>query len=158
MAKMGRPSLYSDELAAEICQRIAEGETLVAICKDKLMPCYRTVLNWRAKKEDFFRLYVLARVDSADRMGDRIVELVDQVQSGELDAHAGRACIDGLKWLMAKLHPERYGDRIATIHSGSIELESVKDHAPDWLQKRLTEVAPDASAIQSGDDGDCTVH
>ena len=156
--KTGRPTLYCQELAEEICQRIAEGETLVAICKDSCMPSYRCILNWRSNNEEFFRLYVMARVDAADRMGDRIVELIDQVQSGKLDPHAGRTAIDGLKWLMAKLHPERYGDRITTIHSGSVQLDSMKDHAPDWMQKRLAEVAPDTSAIQSGDDGDCTVH
>ncbi len=37
-AKKGRPSLYTEALAAKICRRLAEGETLRAICRDKAMP------------------------------------------------------------------------------------------------------------------------
>ncbi len=36
--KKGRPSLYTEALAAKICRRLAEGETLRAICRDKAMP------------------------------------------------------------------------------------------------------------------------
>ena len=36
--KIGRPSLYTEALAAKICRRLAEGESLRAICADKAMP------------------------------------------------------------------------------------------------------------------------
>ena len=36
--KNGRPSLYTDKLAAEICIRLATGESLVQICKEDAMP------------------------------------------------------------------------------------------------------------------------
>ncbi len=41
--KKGRPSLYTEALAADICRRLAEGETLRAICRDKAMPDKATV-------------------------------------------------------------------------------------------------------------------
>ncbi len=41
--KKGRPSLYTDALAAKICARLAEGETLRAICRDGAMPAISTV-------------------------------------------------------------------------------------------------------------------
>ncbi len=44
--KKGRPSLYTDKLAAEICRRLAEGESLRAICADKAMPGISTVMGW----------------------------------------------------------------------------------------------------------------
>ncbi len=44
--KGGRPSIYSPELAQEICARIAGGETLKGICEDDDMPCARAVLYW----------------------------------------------------------------------------------------------------------------
>ncbi len=36
--KKGRPSLYTKALAAKLCLRLAEGETLRAICRDGAMP------------------------------------------------------------------------------------------------------------------------
>ncbi len=34
----GRPSLYTEALAAKLCERLAEGESLRTICADKAMP------------------------------------------------------------------------------------------------------------------------
>lgn len=44
--KRGRPSKYSEELALEICSRIAEGESLLKICRDDHMPRRETVHVW----------------------------------------------------------------------------------------------------------------
>ena len=44
--KKGRPSLYTEVLAAQICRRLAEGETLRAICRDPGMPAISTVMGW----------------------------------------------------------------------------------------------------------------
>ncbi len=65
-SKGGRPSIFSDDLASTICQRIAEGETLVAISKDASSPSYRAVLNWRAHIPAFKVKYDAAREDAAD--------------------------------------------------------------------------------------------
>ena len=46
--KKGRPSLYTEALAAKICLRLAEGETMRAICRDAAMPNKATVLRWLA--------------------------------------------------------------------------------------------------------------
>jgi hypothetical protein len=42
----GRPSIYSDEIAAVICERLANGETLRQICKDSALPDRVTVNRW----------------------------------------------------------------------------------------------------------------
>ncbi len=48
--KTGRPSLYTEALAARICKRLADGEPLRSICRDKAMPDKATVLRWLADK------------------------------------------------------------------------------------------------------------
>jgi Bacteriophage Sf6, terminase small subunit-like len=45
-AVTGRPSIYTAELAAEICKRLAVGESLNAICKDDRLPAESTVRHW----------------------------------------------------------------------------------------------------------------
>ncbi len=61
--KKGRPSLYTEPLAAKICRRLAEGETLRSVCRDKAMPDKATVLRWLGDKTkaDFRDQYAHAR-------------------------------------------------------------------------------------------------
>lgn len=47
------PSLYSAELGMAICQRMAAGESLMAICRDPAMPHRTTVHKWALAKPDF---------------------------------------------------------------------------------------------------------
>ena len=42
----GRPSKYSAAIAKVICERLASGETLRAICKDQTLPSERAVRSW----------------------------------------------------------------------------------------------------------------
>ncbi len=68
--KTGRPSLYTEPLAAKICLRLAEGETLRSICRDGAMPDKATVLRWLADEGRFSRP-VRARTGDAGRCAVR---------------------------------------------------------------------------------------
>lgn len=48
----GRPSIRSRALEEAICQRIASGESLRAVCRDPAMPSKSTVLRWLSKDAD----------------------------------------------------------------------------------------------------------
>ncbi len=125
-AKKGRPSLYTEALAAKLCLRLAESETLRAICRDEAMPDKATVLRWLAdkKKADFRDQYAHAREMQADALFDEALEIADDA-SGDwatdkdgkkvLDhehVQRSRLRVDTRKWAAAKLAPKRYGDKI----------------------------------------------
>lgn len=62
----GRPRLYTEALAEEICDRIADGEKLHEICAAPGMPSPRTVYRWRENDKAFdgeYRCALLARFD-----------------------------------------------------------------------------------------------
>jgi hypothetical protein len=42
----GRPTDYTEALAEEICLRLAEGESLVSICREEGMPRRAAVFRW----------------------------------------------------------------------------------------------------------------
>lgn len=44
---------YSEELGAEICARVAAGESLMAICRDEGMPHRTSVRDWALKEPEF---------------------------------------------------------------------------------------------------------
>ena len=128
--KTGRPSLYTEALAAKICERLAEGETLRSICRDEKMPGKTTVLRWLGdeKNADFRTQYAHAREMQADRFAEEILEIADDTSedwSTDKDGkktldhehvQRSRLRIDTRKWLMARMAPKKYGDKIQ--HTG----------------------------------------
>ncbi len=136
----GRPSKYTSSMAEQICERIAEGEPLTRICKDRQVPAYRTVLGWRVANKEFQHMYTRARQDAADTLADEIRELAGRVERGELEPNAGRVAIDALKWVASKLKPREYGDRAQLDVAASVDVTTrVSDHAPEWIQRALEE-------------------
>ncbi len=144
--KKGRPSLYTEALAAEICRRLAEGETLRAICRDKAMPDKATVLRWLAdkKKADFRDQYTHAREMQADALFDEALEIADYASDDwavdkdgkkTLDhehVQRSRLRVDTRKWLMARMAPKKYGDKLQHTGEGGGRSERVSPQPPEW--------------------------
>src|SRR5436853_6196862 len=79
----GRPSDYTLETALEICARLADGQSLRAICRDEAMPDARTVFRWLEANESFRQQYARAREAQADALADEIVDIADTPQPGK---------------------------------------------------------------------------
>lgn len=122
---MGRPSLYSPELAEAICLRMAAGETLRAICQGDDMPSEATVRLWATSDRDGFSAqYVRAREALVDHWADQIVEIADDTSSDTVtDEHGNdrantewisrsKLRVDTRKWLLSKLRPDKYGEKL----------------------------------------------
>jgi hypothetical protein len=117
-------SLYTPALADEICRRVSEGESVRAICRDPGMPSEGTVRAWsREDRGGFAARFRIARDLQLDCWSDQIVDLADR---GELDPRDRAIRIDTRKWVMSKLAPRRYGDRL--LVSGEAENPLVVMH------------------------------
>lgn len=112
----GRPSIFSQELADAIFAQIGEGRGLSDICRDEGMPGRVTVYRWLAEDEAFRRQYAVACEMRAEHMGDQILGIADDGENE--DTQRDRLRIDARKWLMAKLAPKKYGEKIVNEHSG----------------------------------------
>ena len=109
----GRPTDFTAELAKEICERVALGETLTAICQDEAMPCVRTAYRWLDVQPIFAKSYALARMTRAESRAHRIDDYVRQIIEGEMRPDVARVAIDAEKWQAARENPKRYGDKVA---------------------------------------------
>lgn len=107
--KMGRPSLYTDAIAAEICERISQGQLLIRIAELDHMPDYSTISKWIVNKEEFFAMYARARASQADRFAEECIEMADEAHDGE-SSSAQRLKVDTRKWYTAKIRPRFYGE------------------------------------------------
>ncbi|MBP8275027.1 MAG: hypothetical protein KAY59_11380 [Acidobacteria bacterium] len=136
---MGRPSIYTAELAASICERIALGESLRKITSDEGMSAETTVLRWLSQDDAFRGQYSRAREDQGDSMFDRVLDTIGKVQDGALAPDAGRVVINGLQWTAAKLKSKKYGDRQTVEHEGSVDFvlraPEPMGSAAAWLEK-----------------------
>lgn len=111
----GRPSLYTEELAEEICAQIADGASLLAVCRAEGMPTTRTVYRWVDDNEDFCRKYARAREMQGHANAALAVESALYAQ----DAGLGRLAYDALKWHASKLAPKVYGDKTEVAVTGA---------------------------------------
>jgi hypothetical protein len=127
--RLGRPSDYTVETALLICERLARGETLRQMCRDKTLPDRATVHRWLLRQKEFREHYLLARELQCDVICDEILEIADDASAditndGEKQTpnweapQRSRLRVDARKWFCAKVSPKKYGDRVATELSG----------------------------------------
>ena len=78
-AKKGRPSIYSPELAAKICELIRSGKSERQICAMNGMPAIQTLWVWKQKYPDFLVQSARARADSAEFYNDQRQKKADEL-------------------------------------------------------------------------------
>jgi hypothetical protein len=122
---MSRQTDYTEELADSICTKLAEGLSLRQICNDDSMPHRITVIRWMGKDEAFATKCARARAEQADLMDDRILEIANKLEAGEMAPDVARVALSALQWRASKLQPKKYGDKQHVEHSGVIALESL---------------------------------
>ena len=128
-AKRGRPSLYTPELALEICERLAQGESLRSICQDEHMPDHSTVCMWAVEdKGGFYNQYTRAREVQYLGMADELTDISDDgrndwmtktLKNGEEIEVVNKEVVDRSKlrvetrkWILSKMLPKVYGDKV----------------------------------------------
>ena len=118
-------SVYSQKTSTAICSRIAQGESLTAICKDPAMPGMQTVQDWlaaaaqgREKYQQFCTDYTIARQHWADATFTEMVELAENCPLDREPIAKTRLVIDTMKWVLARMNPRKYGNRIDLTSQG----------------------------------------
>lgn len=129
---MGRPSTFTQEVADEICERMADGESLRSICSADKMPNRATVARWLASNEQFRDQYAHACELRTDELFDQMLEIADTPQVGTKSVSKAtgieiteadmiehrRLQVEARKWALGKMAPKKYGDRITQEHTG----------------------------------------
>jgi hypothetical protein len=131
-----RPTAYTDEIAEEICARLAEGQTLSSICRREGMPSERTVRSWALDPSHAFSpRYARAREVGYHKMADDLLDIVDDSTNDFVEREGkdglttvvdhehiqrSRLRADTRKWLLSKALPKIYGDKIDLKHSGAV--------------------------------------
>jgi hypothetical protein len=115
----GNQPVYTPEIAKTICDRLAKGESLIRICRSPGMPAESTVRFWAAQNQHgFAEKYAFARNEQVKRWAEEIIDISDEnfrLPDGSIDhgaVQAARLRVDTRKWLLSKLLPRQYGDKV----------------------------------------------
>jgi hypothetical protein len=102
---------FTEAIANTICDRLANGESLKAICSDEDMPSRSTVLRWIKASEAFEAQCAHARDEGVEVHMDRLHDIAEQVLNGTITPEQGRVVANSIQWLIMKLKPYKYGDK-----------------------------------------------
>lgn len=108
-----------------ILERLANGESLVTICKDENMPCRMTVQRWQDADEAFDVAVMRAREAGMFVRAEKAVEAAKTAG----DASLGRLAFDAERWYVGKLS-NAFSDDKARKHEHKHE---VSDEVREWL-------------------------
>lgn len=123
----GRPTLYTEELADLICERVATCTLgLARLCElHNDLPSKFTVNLWRYKYPEFSTRYAQAKLKQADLLAEEILDIADDATNDWMESFGedgdivyklngehvqrSRLRIDTRKFLASKLLPKQYG-------------------------------------------------
>ena len=110
---------YTGALADEIIARLSEGETLRGICREKRMPCYRAVADWRRKYPEFDQRYQQAMLDGCHALLDETKEIADNTDE---DPASRKVRVWTRLELVKRKRPDVFGDKVTHQHGGSVSV------------------------------------
>jgi len=136
---------YDEALATEILDQLAEGKTLRAICREPNMPSARRVNRWATDDiNGFAARYDRARRLQGDAIFDEVVDITNEKFVDNVEVNAAKLKVDARKWFLAKLHPERFGDKVEITS----RTEKLSDEQVDEQLLNLLEAANHASLLK----------
>ena len=149
--KMGRPSKYTPELAAEICERLSDGEPLRQICRDDHMPSWTSIYAWAAYDKELSERIAQARKQGYDAIAEDLLQIADTPLIGEEETSSNNGLtitrkdmlghrklqIETRLKLLSKWDPEKYGDRqiLAGDKNNPLEITVEKSFFTDLAAK-----------------------
>lgn len=152
VSAVGRPSLFTPELANKICVALASGLSLSAICREPGMPSRVTVGKWLLNpgddpaKREFLINYAQARELQADGFVDEMLAVAyDDSQDERIGpdgevigcnnefVQRSRLKVDTLKWIAARMAPKKYGDRLALAGDATAPINLIVSNVDNEL-------------------------
>jgi hypothetical protein len=136
--RIGRPPVViSEEVLNEICLRTSEGTSLRQLGRQKDMPSLHAIRKRLVEDSEFAKRYALAREGMYQTWAEEILEIsddgtTDYVTKVGRNGHEyeavdqehiqrSRLRVDSRKWLLSKLMPKQYGDRVEHEHGGEVQ-------------------------------------
>lgn len=159
--KVSTTKRYSELLAARICEMVSQGQSLRIICKINGMPSRERIMSWvmfpnEEERPGFSQRFKDARQIGWMLMGEDILDIADDASKDRitkriLDPRTGtlktvevdnpnnitraKLMVDTRKWMLQRLLPAVFGDKVEVKHGISDELAGRLDAARARLDR-----------------------
>lgn len=105
-----------------VCVKIEAGRSLRSILKAfKKLPARKTFLDWISKDDDMRNQYACACEARQEFIFEEMLTISDKGK----DPIRDRLKNDTRKWMLGKMNPKKYGDKVQTEHSGEIGVKQI---------------------------------
>lgn len=169
----GRPTKFTKQIAQEILERLAEGETLLAICRDHHLPTRSSVSRWTKERPDLNDEIARAREEGRYALIEEARDIVDAsendwIQKQGRDGQPAGFVLNGESIRRSKLRADQRwreaealarevaGKRQVVDRAGGVEITAVDD---GQLMDEIMELLAtgrvklrDGMQIEKGDD------
>lgn len=145
-AKIGRPSVFTDELGAEICDAVANGLPLYRLCHERShWPERATIYRWADERPEFRDMFTRARELKAHLFTEEMQHLADTAAPESV--RVAELQIKTRQWLAGKLARDAYGDAPAVVNNNAqINVvgfaQSMRSKLDDMLDRKVIDVTP----------------
>lgn len=129
--RIGRPpEPVPRDIADEIVEWIGQGKTLRDYCRQDGKPKPATVYDWLVKDEEFGKRFARARETGYEALAQECQAIADENCADQVDVGRNRLRVETRLKLLAKWWPQKYGDRQAVDHGGSVSLQVITGVPP----------------------------
>lgn len=162
---------YSTEMALRICTELATGRSLASVCREPWAPPLRSMWEWMLRHPEFRAIYERAKMEAADALFEEILDIADDgtndwVKSADPENpgykfngehfQRSRLRVDTRKWMVAKMKPKKYGDRLEL--AGGFEVRRAAELSDDELARIAAGGSAGAADAPSGEAESSSVH
>lgn len=150
---VGRPPEYGLDVYKEIFEIISTTKKGVKeICdENEKFPSYSTVRDAIKENPELSDLYARAKKDQLALYGDELIKISDDTS---IDVQRAKVMIDTRKWLLVKLMPKTYGEKIEVTDSTTNYDE--RNKSTEELSERINAIfnkGGSSEPVEAGSDG-----
>ena len=146
-----KPKYQTKKNAFMIFEAMRNGSSLREVCRSNEWPL-TTVYDWLNR--EYAEQYADAQARRADYYFDEMLEIADETPPDKDAIAAARLRIDTRKWVMSRMNPKKYGEKVDVAMSGGTKVThdgEVKLTPNDMAIQRIDEII--SKAIGSGQIG-----
>lgn len=130
-------TVFTQAVFDEICERLADGESLRSICRDEELPDKATFFRWLRANPSLRDQYTRAKLEGCSAMAEDAIDIADDGSNDWMESndpnnpgydfrgeHVQRSKlrVETRKWFLSKLQPKVYGEKSAVELSGSLDI------------------------------------
>lgn len=117
----GRPTEYTEDIIKEFCRRISMGRSVHSVCRDEDMPSRETFYKNIRDNTYLSDHYRAALKEREDYHFDEMLEIADLVEDDGVKIQKAKLMIDTRKWVLSRMNPKKYGDKIDDVEANEEE-------------------------------------